>query len=132
MQKEYLRTHDKLEDIENGLIFFSTDLRLDWFNSNFSIGNQYNKPIKETPYEELIYRYSQPVMGDCYHSLIIFTHEWEIYDGSILNSKKSRVEDVCKFGVDYGYSFDFPQNRANGGITSLKLAFDTIKSLIVK
>lgn len=131
-QKEYLRTHDKLEDIENGLIFFSTDLRLDWFNSGFSSDNQYNKPVKNTPYEELVYRYGQPMMGDCYHSLIIFTHEWEIYGGSGLNSKKSRVEDVCKFGVDYGYSFDFPQNRTNGGITSLKLAFDTIKSLLVE
>lgn len=131
-QKEYLRTHDKLEDIENGLIFFSTDLRLDWFNSNFSTTNQYNKPVKDTPYEELVYRYGQPTTGDCYHSLITFTHEWEIYDGFILNSKKSRVEDICKFGVDYGYSFDFPQNRTNGGITSLKLAFDTIKSLVVE
>lgn len=130
-QREYLRTHDKLEDITNGLVFYSTDMRLDWFNSDFSSTNEYNTPVKTTPYEELVYRYNQPSMGDCYSSLIVFTHEWELYGTSYtLNSKKSRVEDVCKFGVDYGYAFDYPQNRCNFGIDSLRLSYLSILSFV--
>lgn len=109
----YLRSHSLWSDRTNGLQFISTVMRLDWFVNGFSSEYQYNTPVRSNPYDELVYRYSQPAMADIYSNLIVFTHEWQTYSSSYaLNSAMvDRIEQVCKFANDYNYDFDFPQNR---------------------
>ena len=109
----YLRTHSLWSDRTNGLQFVSTVMRLDWFVSGFSSQYDYNVPVEDNPYDELVYRYGQPAMADLYGGLIVFTHEWQTYSsGYALNSAMvSRIEQVCQFANDYGYDFDYPQNR---------------------
>lgn len=109
----YLRTHSLWSDRTNGLQFVSTVMRLDWFVSGFSSQYDYNVPVEDNPYNELVYRYGQPAMADLYGGLIVFTHEWQTYSSSYaLNSTMvDRIEQVCQFANDYGYDFDYPQNR---------------------
>ena len=117
-QLAYLRGHSLLYDDINHIAFVSTVMRLDWFIDGFSSQYEYNTPVEDNPYDELVYRYGQPNMGNLYNSLIIFTHEWQIYNGSALNANSNLVHDACKFAHDYGYSFDYPQTRVDD-ITSL-------------
>lgn len=109
----YLRTHSLWSDRTNGLQFVSTVMRLDWFVSGFSSQYDYNVPVENNPYDELVYRYGQPAMADLYGGLIVSTHEWQTYSSSyVLNSAMvDRIEQVCQFANDYGYDFDYPQNR---------------------
>ena len=115
----YLRTHSLWSDRTNGLQFASTVMRLDWFVSGFSSEYNYNVPVMTNPYDELVYRYGQPAMADLYSGLIVFTHEWQVYasGGGLDSAMVDRIEQVCKFANDYGYNFDFPQNRVQN-ITS--------------
>lgn len=115
-QSNYLHTHDKFYDTANKLMFYSTDMRLDWFVTGFTSDHNYNTPIKNNPYDELVYRYNQPNMANCYSSLVIFTHEWQAYSGTytINPTMFDMVEQVCQFANDYGYIFDYPQHRISG------------------
>lgn len=114
--QEYLRMHDKLIDEESGLMFLSTDMRLDWFTTGFSSSYEYDVPIKSNVYDELVFRYGTIEKADKYNSLIIFTHEWQIYDsigGNINNDMVANINHVCLFANEYGFCFDYPQNRNN-------------------
>ena len=71
----------------------------------------YKKPIKDTVYEELEYRFTNSEYSKSLSSYILFTHEWQIYNGSTLNNKKTWIEDACKFTQDNNINFDYPQNR---------------------
>ena len=119
-QRSYLRNHSKLYDLNTGLVFYSSNMRLDWFNDNFSSSYDYNVPTKKTPYDELKYLYEKKEYGDLFQPLIVFTHEWEVYSNNyVLNEKIDRVEQVCKFASDYNFTFDFPMNKEHGGIASI-------------
>ena len=115
----YSRTHSIWTDRTNGLQFVSTVMRLDWFVDGFSSEYNYNVPVQNNPYDELVYRYGQPAMADLYSGLVVFTHEWQIYNSNrVVNSAMlNMMEQVCQFARDYQYSFDYPQNRV-GNITS--------------
>lgn len=115
----YLRTHSLWSDRTNGLQFVSTVMRLDWFVNGFTSDYDYNVPVENNPYDELVYRYKQANMADLYADLIVFTHEWQMYasDYTIIQRMVDMIEQVCEFGNDYNYDFDFPQNRVNN-ITS--------------
>ena len=123
----YLRNHSKYSDINNGIQFMSTVMRLDWFVSGFSSSYTYNKPVKDNPYDELVYRYNDPAFADLYHNLIVFTHEWQTYnsDYTLINDMVDRIEQVCKFGYDYNYDNDYPQNRVED-IRNYKLSNDNL------
>lgn len=107
---DYLYDNDHVNDYKNGLVFIATDFRGDWFNS-FSSSYTYKKPIKDTVYEELEYRFTNAEYSKSLSSYILFTHEWQIYNGSTLNNKKTWIEDACKFTQDNHINFDYPQNR---------------------
>ena len=123
----YLRNHSKYSDINNGIQFMSTVMRLDWFVSGFSSSYTYNKPVKDNPYDELVYRYNDPAFADLYHNLIVFTHEWQTYNSNytLINDMVDRIEQVCKFGYDYNYDNDYPQNRVED-IRNYKLSNDNL------
>lgn len=121
-QNSYIRANGKLVDYTNGLICYSTNFRLDWFNSNFTSQYEYNAPIKINPYDELVYRMKDKTVGKLYAPIIVFTHEWEIFSNTyVLDSKKSRIEDVCRFAYDYNLEFDYPMIRENYGISPLSV-----------
>ena len=122
-QADYIRAHSLMYDRENGLAFMDTGFRLDWFVNGYTSEYQYAVPVKSNPYDELVYRYGQPDMGECYQNLVVFLHEWRVYSSSyqITASMKNMIEQVCRFGRDYGYDFDYPMNRVPN-ITSLALS----------
>jgi hypothetical protein len=88
-------------------------MRLDWFIDGFSSQYEYNTPVEDNPYDELVYRYSQSNMGDLYNGLVIFINEWQLFTNSYININSNLLHDVCKFAKDYGYVFDYPQNRVS-------------------
>ena len=107
--QEYLRNNDKLFDKKNNLMFYSTDMRLDWFD-NFSSKYLYDKPVKDNPYDELVYRMNTFGKSNMYNSIIIFTHERQCYRSSHSLVKKffDYIEQVCQFATDYKIAFDYP------------------------
>ena len=121
-QRQYLRTHSKLIDINTGLTYLSTTLRLDWFLSNYTNENQYYKPVKTNPYDELVYRYSRSENADYYSTIIVFAHEWQMYNTNYIVDANfiNYLKQTCQFAKDYQYDFDFPQNRIQD-MTSLAL-----------
>lgn len=119
-QCEYIRSHGQLVDMENGIVFYNTALRLEWFNSDFTSATEYVKPIKDNPYDELVYRLGLPVYADTYSNLEIYTHEWAVYkNDTIYSDKIDYVRQVCKFANDYGYQFEFQSNTINPGVRSV-------------
>ena len=122
-QADYIRENGIFYDRTNGLVFLNTDFRIDWFISGFTSENQYDEPTEDNPYDELVLRYNDPEKGKLFNNLVVFVHEWQIYNSSynINTSVKNMLEQVCKFGQDYKYDFDFPQNRL-ANITSFSFA----------
>lgn len=110
-QIQYLRTHDVLNDYETGLIFLSTDLRLDWFVEGFSSQNDYDKPTTDV-YNELVNRFKNKKYADMYNNLVVFGHEWQVYnsDNTLNEVYKGYIESSLKFAQDYNFDFDFPMN----------------------
>lgn len=96
-------------DEKTGLMYMSTDFRLDWLGRTFCSENNYYKPKKHNCYKELTERFIKKE-GYEKNNLIVFTHEWQIYNKGRLGRKKKWVEDVCKFadknGLGYGYPMD--------------------------
>lgn len=88
-ESNYLLAHDSIKD-ENGLSFFTTDLRLE------NTGN---------PYGDLVLISKQP---DRNKVIEIFTHEW------LMGLKtKAKIYAVCVFAYKYGYVWDYPMNRVS-------------------
>lgn len=112
-QADYIRENGIFYDRTNGLVFLNTDFRIDWFISGFTSENQYDEPTEDNPYDELVLRYKDSEKGKLFNNLVVFVHEWQLYNSSynINSSVKNMLEQVCKFGQDYKYDFDFPQNR---------------------
>ena len=107
----YLYDNDCIKDEANKLFFLSTDLRADWFYS-FSTNNIYKKPLKGNIADELEYRQSSPAFKSAFESLIVFSHEWLVYNGSTVNSKFETVIQACEFAKKHGIAFDYPQNKS--------------------
>ncbi|MBE7084969.1 MAG: hypothetical protein E7368_02815 [Clostridiales bacterium] len=106
----YLYDNDTYIDEENNLRFLATDIRGDWW-FNFSTNNQYKKPTKTTVKEELEYRFTLPEYEIPMQSVIIFTHEWLVYNGTALNEKFNVVSDACIFAKEQEIPFAFPQEK---------------------
>lgn len=110
-ETEYLYTRDCFTDGENGLVFFATDIRGDWFSGNFSTQNAYRKPLKATVRDELVYRERTGAFDEAWKSVIFFTHEWQVYDGQSVNVKGAWAEQACDYAREFEIPFDYPQNR---------------------
>ena len=122
-QNAYLRTHSKLYDYENGLVMYSTNMRLDWFINGFSSDYEYNVPHESNPYDELTYRMKDRTFCNIYEPIVVFIHEWQVFTTSFtINSYFNLIEQVCKFANDYKLDFDYPYIRENFGITKSSLS----------
>ena len=102
----YLYYHDELLDKDNNIHFISTDIRLDWFY-NFSTNNQYREPLYDNVYDELEYRYNSDSFIASNKYIVVFTHEWLVYSGTIINTKFNSVIEVCDFAKDNLIEFKF-------------------------
>lgn len=127
MLMTYLYDNDYVKDESNDLIFLSTDLRADWFYS-FTTSNIYKKPLKSNLKNELEYRSASVAFEKDFESLIVFTHEWLVYNGSAINSKFDSVIQACEFAVENGITFDYPQNRSYQK-TDGDVLFDDVDSM---
>lgn len=107
----YLYDNDHVKDETNNLLFLSTDLRADWFYS-FTTNNIYKKPLKGTAADELEYRKNSTAFESGFKSLIVFSHEWLVYNGNTVNSKFNTVTETCEFAKRNGIAFDYAQNRS--------------------
>ena len=105
----HLYDNNYLIDEENNLTFISTDIRCDWFY-NFSSNNNYKAPIKDNVYDELTYRYTNSELKSSFRNMIIFTHEWLVYNGQTINSKFDSIIDACRFAEEYNIKFNYAQN----------------------
>jgi hypothetical protein len=107
---EYLYTHDHLTDFNKGLVFIATDIRCDWFVDGFSSQNTYRAPSKDWVYDELVHRLTSKEYANSSESLIIFTHEWQLYNGTRLNEQRlAYIVDACRIADDFGIRFSYPQ-----------------------
>ncbi|MBR5439218.1 MAG: hypothetical protein IKV61_03255 [Clostridia bacterium] len=106
----YLYDNDYIIDSGNNLLFLSTDIRGDWFY-NFTTNNVYRKPLKNNVLSELEYRNNNNAFLSSFESLIIFTHEWLVYNGTTVNSKIECILGACEFAKENSLEYDFPQNR---------------------
>lgn len=107
--RDYLYNNDYYNDLENNLVFFSTDIRGDWFY-NFSSSYNYKKPVKNNVYNELIYRNSNDNFKSSFEYLIVFTHEFLVYNGTTINNKINTISDACKFAKNFNVAFNFVQD----------------------
>ena len=79
----------------------------------FNKGVIYDKDIKITIYKtdlrlekiEHIEEKLQELKND--KNLIIFTHEWTFRE------QESKIEKICKYGIENRYNFEFPMNMNN-------------------
>lgn len=94
-------------DKENGLYFIKTDLRLDWFNDNYNIKYNYDKPKSKNLKEYLSLKLDTK-LKKC---LVVFAHEWDCYNGqSIYAEKYNYLKDLCEFSNENNLSFEFPED----------------------
>lgn len=122
-QHDYLLNNCNLFDKNNGLIYYATNFRLDWFVSGFSSQYTYNVPTESNPYDELVSRYSNPDFANLNNDLVVFTHEWQLYTNAhnFDQTMKTYIEQVMQFANEYGYVFDYVQNRVQN-IKSLSIS----------
>jgi hypothetical protein len=109
---EYLYTHNHITDFKNGLTFVATDIRIDWFYKGFTSANNCRAPTKSSLYDELYERFSNPDYANTSEAMIIFVHEWQIYNGTSLNEERAGfVIEACEFARDFELRFSYPQNE---------------------
>lgn len=134
-QLEYLYEgeNDHITDFKNSLIFYRTDLRLDWFANAGFIYNTANGMRNHAPTDdsditgELEIRFNNSLYMNTWDCFVIFTHEWQPIDAI-----ESALINIGTFAKAHAISFDFPQNhQANicqGDISSVA---DTGSDIII-
>ena len=112
-QESYLYENNNLFDTNHGMIYYSTNLRLDTFVSGYSSTHTYHTNTADNPYDELVLRYSDPNYSNYNQDLIVFTHEWQVYSQNynLISTMQNYIEQVLQFANQYGYIFDYVQNR---------------------
>jgi hypothetical protein len=73
--RQWIQTHNKLFDIDNGLIFYSTAIRTDWFSDSAKWSAVY--PESNGSVQTLLTAWtSDPAKADVLTALEVFGHEW--------------------------------------------------------
>ena len=108
----YEGENDHLTDTNNGLVFYRTDLRLDWFKNagftyNAAAGMSNHEPTNNGDiYGELAIRYANSLYTNTWNCYVIFTHQWQP-----INAIKNALDDIGTFALEKGIYFDYPQNK---------------------
>lgn len=112
-QEAWIKNRTKLIDIINGLVFYRTTIRTDWFNSASDWQAVY--PESDGTISGLLESWEGDAKrADDMFALEIFGHEWK---ENILTV----FSEACAWLHGRGYSFDFHQNRIDMGIVSAYL-----------
>ena len=112
-QESWIKNRTKLIDIINGLVFYRTTIRTDWFNSASDWQEVY--PESDGTISGLLESWEGDAKrADDMFALEIFGHEWK---ENILTV----FSEACAWLHGRGYSFDFHQNRIDMGIVSAYL-----------
>lgn len=106
----YAGENDHLTDHKNGLVFYRTDLRLDWFkNAGFTFNASsysYHQPTDDSDISgELELRYKNSLYTNTFYNYEIFTHEWQP-----LSAIQNALEDIGEFALSHNIGFNFAQN----------------------
>ena len=115
----YKGENDHLTDFTNGLVFYRTDLRLDWFSKagftyNAASGMSNHAPTDNSDIAgELEIRYNNALYINTWNCYVIFTHQWQP-----ISAIKNALTAIGNFALAKNIAFDFPQNK----ITSLSKA----------
>lgn len=108
----YEGENDHLTDFENGLVFYRTDLRLDWFAGagftyNAAAGMSNHEPTDDSDIAgELDIRYNGNLYINTWDCFVIFTHEWQP-----VSAISNALTAIGEFAIEKRIDFDFPQNR---------------------
>lgn len=114
-QLEYLYNgeRDHITDFKNGLVFYRTDLRLDWFKNagftyNAAAGMSNHAPLDDSDIRgELERRYTDAQFVNTWNCFVIFTHEWQP-----ISAISNALTEIGEFAKEYGVAFGFPQDNA--------------------
>ncbi len=93
---EYLSKNDYARDEQNGFLFLSTDMQLEETTD---------------PYKELSKRKEDSAYKNKSSSVIIYSHEYYIYDGAKILQEFDLFESCCKFAKDNDIEFAYPQEK---------------------
>lgn len=96
-ESEYLYKNGYLK--KDTITYYKTDFRLEMFG-NYSTNENYVHVKMSKPYNEVVYRLlKQQILNN---TIIVFTHEWYIYQDYKINEKVGhQLENFCKFINDY-------------------------------
>ncbi len=108
---EYLYENDTKKDEETRLTFLSTDLRGDWFANGFSSKYTYRKPTQKSVYDELVSREKSSDFDKAWKSVVVFTHEWQVYQNGGINGRSAWITDACRYANEYEIEFAYPQEK---------------------
>lgn len=102
--------NDHLTDFENALVFYRTDLRLDWFTDagfSYTAGTtSVHLPSYPGDIErELELRYGDTSYMNTWTCFTIFAHEWQP-----LSAISAALDAIGSFAETRGISFGYPQN----------------------
>lgn len=108
----YEGENDHLTDFTNGLVFYRTDLRLDWFRGagftyNAAAGMSNHVPANNSDIAgELEIRYNDGLYMNTWNCYVIFTHQWQP-----ISAIQNAMTAIGNFALAKNIPFDFPQNR---------------------
>lgn len=108
----YEGENDHITDYTNGLIFYRTDLRLDWFKNagftyNAAAGMSNHDPQDAADIKgELEYRLTNALYANTWNCYVIFTHQWQP-----IAAIKAALQSIGEFAMKKHIAFDFPQNK---------------------
>lgn len=96
-ENNYLLSNGIMIDEKNNIYFFTTNLRLEWYD-NSKKENIFSQNIQE----DLKMRLNH---GSMKKYFTIFTHEWYLYDKNKLNDNTKKIEEVCMFALKNNIDF---------------------------
>ncbi len=93
---EYIQKNDYVRDEENGFVFLPTDLQLEETTD---------------PYKDLTEIKEKSAFKERSASVIIYSHEYYVYDGAAIKDEFALLEGCCKFAKDNQIPFALPQDK---------------------
>lgn len=108
----YEGENDHITDTENKLVFYRTDLRLDWFKDagftyNAASGMSNHDPANASDIGgELEIRYNNALYMNTWECYVIFTHQWQP-----ISAITNALNTIGEFAIKHNIPFDFPQNH---------------------
>ncbi len=102
---QWLYANDHMTDTGKNVQFITTDIRAEYFSTAPS------KFTKSNMYDELVWQHTSTDYTVRASSMIIFSHENRIQDGT--DGVMASMEQAARFAKDFDIEFAFPQDRTS-------------------